>query len=115
MSSQTIDYATPSSRQKIFALLTSKSTRRTLTYVGLAAILYIASYIGLSVCGRFEPAVFGAYSVKEYAWLPAGFGKDHGHRSGLHYAFLPLYVADRAHDLVPSEGRDVPDSVMPGA
>ena len=46
--------------------------------VGLLAmlLLYVSSYVALSLCGRYEPLVFGADGPKRYGygWVPAGFG-----------------------------------------
>jgi len=36
-------------------------------------MLYTLSYGVLSLCGRYQPLIIGAYGVKEYAWAPAGF------------------------------------------
>jgi hypothetical protein len=56
----------------------SRTTRQSGFVVGLLAVvlLYVSSYVALSLCGRYEPLVFGADGPKGYGygWVPAGFG-----------------------------------------
>jgi hypothetical protein len=36
-------------------------------------LLYVLSYVVLSVCGRYQPLSVGLANVKEYAWAPFAF------------------------------------------
>jgi hypothetical protein len=66
-------------------------------------IFYIASYVGLSINGKYAPGTWGlqdykrvhGMAPKDWRWVPWGFennaGKD---RVPLYWLYLPLYVID---------------------
>jgi hypothetical protein len=59
----------------------------------LIALTYVGSYVALSLCGQYEPAIWGASGVKFYGWAPAGF-YDRKWNSALLTFYYPLYCAD---------------------
>jgi hypothetical protein len=36
-------------------------------------MIYLFTYVVLSVCGRYQPIAVGISHVEEYAWAPLGF------------------------------------------
>ena len=101
MSQQTLDYAKRPSRMSALGVRLSRRLRRTLPYVAILALCYVGSYVCLSACGRFQPAVIGAgangNSFKWYMWSPAGFHSGYRQRWILYEIFLPLYLVDRSY------------------
>ncbi len=53
-------------------------------------VLYVGSYVALSVGGRYEPGAIGLNGVKSYAWAPYGFVRDYKWNSALMRIYLPL-------------------------
>lgn len=59
-------------------------------------VIYTATYLWLSLRGRYEPAAFGAHNrVKWYEWAPLGFADHSGWNNSRAMVFLPLYQIDR--------------------
>lgn len=96
MSQQQLGYATPLPARDRLAWMRSKRFRRVAVGAVLAAVLYTGIYAVLSKCGRYEASSLKFDDVDWYQWAPAGFVHNYHRRLGLFYAFLPLYVADRA-------------------
>jgi hypothetical protein len=69
---------------------------RSLPYLVILTLCYIASYVCLSAYGTYEPAIIGTNGVKWYWWIPAGYVEDNSLRRSLFYLYLPLHLADRA-------------------
>lgn len=57
-------------------------------------VIYTATYLWLSLRGRYEPEVFGSNGVKSYLWAPEGFVTDSVRNKQLSYLFLPLFIMD---------------------
>ena len=57
-------------------------------------VIYVGTYLRLSVTGRYEPASIGLNGVKSYAWAPAGFVTDYKWNSAPELIFVPLYALD---------------------
>ena len=120
MPRQTLDYALPVRRRGIFALLTTKSARRALRNLLLGAMVYVGSYVVLSLGGRFEPSTTGlrgvegsvAISVRTFIWKPAGFSNHFKTRWSLVYFYLPIYFLDIHfwHGYEDAYGRKYPTS-----
>ena len=60
----------------------------------LLLLIYVGSYLMLSISGRFEPEAIGLNGVKWYAWAPRGFVHDYRWRKSLRTVFIPLWIAD---------------------
>ena len=57
-------------------------------------VLYVGTYVALSLGGRYEPAGIGLNGVKFYAWAPRGFVTDYVWNHPLMCLYLPLYGLD---------------------
>lgn len=55
---------------------------------------YIASYLVLSVYGRFEPEVVGRNYVMRYAWAPKGSVHNYEWSRSFQIAYHSLWIAD---------------------
>jgi hypothetical protein len=75
----------------------SPTTRQSGIVIGLLAmvLLYVSSYVALSLCGRYEPLIFGADGPKWYGWIPAGFGGPAELHTIPCTIYFPLLVLDR--------------------
>ena len=64
--------------------------------VVLATILclYLASYVSMSVNGRYEPMTIGLNGVKSYGWAPNGFVADYRWNRTLMLIYFPLHCLD---------------------
>ena len=60
----------------------------------LLALIYVGTYVVLSLAGRYEPAGWGSGGVKWYAWAPRGFVRDYRWNRALMCTFFPLYYLD---------------------
>ena len=61
----------------------------------LLAFLYVATYVSMSVKGRYEPSSIGLDHVKAWSWTPAGFTRANGMwNPTMIRVFAPLYVLD---------------------
>ncbi len=78
----------------------SKSLRLPLLGAILLPILYVVTYVSLSVNGRYEATVHGAEGVKLSSWYPAGFFRDKTnweYNLAVVYSFYPLWQLDRSY------------------
>jgi hypothetical protein len=62
--------------------------------LALLLIVYIVSYLALSLQGRYEPGAIGTSGVKWYEWAPSGFVTDHKWNRLLICPYYPLYLFD---------------------
>jgi hypothetical protein len=70
--------------------------KRLLAVLVMAPILYIGSYVALSVQGVYAPHAIGPSTVKSYAWAPLGF-IDRGkvaRRQEFYTFYAPLVLMD---------------------
>jgi hypothetical protein len=71
---------------------------RRFVIVGLALlIIYIGSYVALSIGGCYEPYCIGLGGVKCYAWAPHGFVTDYKWNTMLMIVYHPLMVLDERY------------------
>ena len=79
----------------ITALVTLQRVwKYTILVLSLSVCIYTCVYTCLSLNGRYEGAVFGAYHVKWYSWAPLGFVHDLRENQTLVLSFGPLYYLD---------------------
>lgn len=64
---------------------------------GAALAVYLGTYVGLSLQGRYEAIFWGLGHVKARAWIPRGFETDGEWNVGMVYAFFPVYHLDRKY------------------
>jgi hypothetical protein len=57
-------------------------------------VIYLSSYLCLSLGGRYEPAGIGLNGVKSYNWAPRGFVTDYRWNRAPEAFYLPLYAVD---------------------
>ena len=75
------------------ALRTRRAKRAVMVTVAFI-LLYVVSYIVLSLNGQFEPSLIGTNGVKEYSWAPSGFVNDYKWNRAYRNTFLPLWFID---------------------
>ena len=63
---------------------------------GVLLVLYVGSYLGLSLRGRFEPWVATMAGVQLYAWAPEGFVHGGKWNAPLVLFYLPVMRLDWA-------------------
>ena len=61
------------------------------------AVLYVSVYFGLTLCGRYEPAVIGPSHVKSLGWAPYGFYDGTFWKPKMMYIFTPMYLLDKQY------------------
>lgn len=67
---------------------------RLLAVIGCLLLVYLASYLFLTLHGKYEPYVIRLHDNNSYAWAPRGFVRDYKWNR-FHLAFyLPLYCLD---------------------
>jgi len=72
-----------------------RANSKAATYaVIVTLVLYVVSYLWLSMNGRFEPEAIGLAGVKLYGWAPLGFVHEYKWNHSLQICFLPLWVLD---------------------
>lgn len=64
------------------------------TGIALVFFAYLASYLILSLQGRYEPADIGLNGVKKYAWAPRGFVSEFNWDATRMQVYFPLYYCD---------------------
>jgi hypothetical protein len=85
---------------------------KVLRVIAAMLLVYVLSYVVLSVCGRYQPIAFGADHVEAWNWAPLGFyDPDHawagsfyavhhptektgGWHRAMMWAFVPLWELD---------------------
>ena len=73
----------------------------------MVLVVYVAVYVGLSVQGRYVPAIIGTNGVKSYGWAPLGFAAQNGRWIKFPLLFFyPVYLVD-AHWWHTSDDNDV--------
>jgi|GEM_PF-1835086 len=68
--------------------------RPLLTLSSCAVAAYVATYLWLSLHGRYEANVIGSGGVKWYMWAPKGFVTDFRWNKTLKRVFSPLLFLD---------------------
>lgn len=60
----------------------------------VSLLVYISSYLALSLQGRYEPELIGVGVVKQFGWAPRGFVTDFRWNYTLIAIYFPLYLLD---------------------
>jgi len=63
----------------------------------MLALAYVASYLTLSFCGRYEAPWHGAEGPKWYEWTPAGLSVDLRYGQAMRNFYYPLYWLDDSY------------------
>lgn len=72
-----------------------KRTGELLSYIAMILLaLYVGSYFGLSMAGRYEPFTIGLMGVKSYGWAPRGFVTNGRWNRLPIWIYYPLLRAD---------------------
>jgi hypothetical protein len=94
VSQPVIEYGHPAQWREII----SRTWRRLQRYVVAALIfmlIYVGSYLILSVNGHFAPGATGTNGIKWLEWVPAGFSEGFRRRRPVYWSYLPLWVLDQ--------------------
>jgi len=95
-----LDY--DSSAHHVSAAVWLRLAKRSIPYVAAMLVLYVGTYICLSVSGRYIPSEIGPGAdgkmhAKWYYWAPAGIFTGFRLHPSLLYFYAPLWTADRAY------------------